>query len=172
VAGDAAHRSNVVTSIYLSEPELEARNLLLIDKYARIADAEQRADLFGCDDADVLLVACNTPARMAKGAVSELRARGVKAGLFRPITIWPFPVRALAPLLRRAQRIVVVEASHGQLEDELRLALSHADLAVPAIDHVRRYGGMLPSQHEIVTAVLERPRAVSKEREAFSRANT
>jgi pyruvate/2-oxoacid:ferredoxin oxidoreductase alpha subunit len=153
VTGDASHRRNVVTSIMLQETELEAHNLRLIEKYARMSDAEQRVDLFHCGDADIVIVACNTPARIAKGAVSALRARGIKAGLFRPITIWPFPIRALAPLLARAARLVVVEASDGQLEDELRLAVSHAYAAAPPIEHVRRYGGMLPSQDEIVAHV-------------------
>jgi pyruvate/2-oxoacid:ferredoxin oxidoreductase alpha subunit len=153
VTGDETHRRNVITSIFLSEPDLEAQNLHLIDKYARMADAEQRSDLFQCDDAEVLLVACNMPARTAKGAVSTLRAQGIKAGLFRPITVWPFPIRSLAPLLDRAQRLVVVEASAGQLEDELRLALSHANLSGPPIENIRRYGGMLPSHDEIVERV-------------------
>jgi pyruvate/2-oxoacid:ferredoxin oxidoreductase alpha subunit len=119
-----------------------------------MARDEQRADLYRCEDAEVLLVACNTPARMAKGAVEELRRKGVKAGLFRPITLWPFPVEALRPLVPKAHRIVVVEASPGQLEDELRLALDLADIPRPPIDHVRRYGGMLPQQTEIVAKVL------------------
>jgi pyruvate/2-oxoacid:ferredoxin oxidoreductase alpha subunit len=116
--------------------------------------AEQRSDLFLTDDAEVLLVACNTPGRMAKGAVRELRASGIKAGLFRPISLWPFPIDALRPLLDRVRRIVVVEASNGQLEDEMRLAISHARGArPPAIDSVRRFGGMLPQQREIVDRV-------------------
>ena len=115
---------------------------------------EQRADLFRCEDADVLLVACNTPARMAKGAVETLRTQGVRAGLFRPLTLWPFPIDALAPLLPRAERIVMVEASHGQLEDELRLAVSRAGLPLPRVECVQRYGGVLPQQKEIVERVL------------------
>jgi pyruvate/2-oxoacid:ferredoxin oxidoreductase alpha subunit len=111
-------------------------------------------DLFRCEDAEVLVVACNTPARMAKGAVETLRRTGVKAGLFRPLTLWPFPVKALAPLLPRAERIVVVEASSGQLEDELRLAVSKAGLQAPPIDNVRRRGGVLPQQAEIVERIL------------------
>ncbi len=154
VTGDAAHRGNLISSIQLLETDLERHNRRLIAKYAQVAAAQQRADLFRCDDADLLLVACNTPARMAKGAVQELRARGVKAGLFRPVTLWPFPVRALLPLLPRARRLVVVEASDGQLEDEVRLALSHACVAGgPPIEHVRHYGGVLPQQREIVEAV-------------------
>jgi pyruvate/2-oxoacid:ferredoxin oxidoreductase alpha subunit len=128
---------------------------MLNAKYARIQAAEQRAELFQCDDAEVLLIASNTPARMAKGAVQALRQLGVKAGLFRPLTLWPFPIRALVPLLRSARRVVVVEAGNGQLEDELRLALSKAGVAhdIP-IHGVRRMGGVLPQQTEIVDAVL------------------
>ncbi len=157
VWGDAAHKGNLISSIQLEEKDLEAHNLHLDAKYAAMTEAEQRADLFRCEDADVLLVACNTPARMAKGAVETLRARGVRAGLFRPLTLWPFPMRALAPLLRKAQRVVVVEASSGQLEDELRLAVSKAGLPTPAIDNVRRRGGVLPQQAEIVERVLAGP---------------
>jgi pyruvate/2-oxoacid:ferredoxin oxidoreductase alpha subunit len=154
VWGDAAHRANLISSIQLEEKDLEAHNLHLDAKYAAMTEAEQRADLFRCDDAKVIVVACNTPARMAKGAVETLRQRGVKAGLFRPLTLWPFPVKMLAPLLPRAERIVVVEASSGQLEDELRLAVSKAGLQAPPIDNVRRRGGVLPQQAEIVERIL------------------
>jgi pyruvate/2-oxoacid:ferredoxin oxidoreductase alpha subunit/NAD-dependent dihydropyrimidine dehydrogenase PreA subunit len=153
-AGDAAHRTNVATSIFLTETELETVNQRLFAKYERIAQTEQRADLIDCDDADVVVVACNTPARMAKGAVGALRARGVKAGLFRPLTLWPFPIRPLAPILDRTRRLLVVEASGGQLEDELRLAVSRAGARSVPIDRVTRCGGMLPSQDEIVEGVL------------------
>jgi pyruvate/2-oxoacid:ferredoxin oxidoreductase alpha subunit len=157
VCGDAEHRANVVTSILLNEHDLEAHNRALCAKWARIAAAEARADAWRCDDADVLVVACNTPARMAKGAVEALRAAGVAAGLFRPQTLWPFPIRTLLPFLDRARELVVVEASEGQLEDELRLALSHAGFRGDVdVRHVRRQGGVLPSQREIVEAVLPR----------------
>jgi pyruvate/2-oxoacid:ferredoxin oxidoreductase alpha subunit/NAD-dependent dihydropyrimidine dehydrogenase PreA subunit len=155
VAGDTAYRGNLVASIHLSEAELEALNERLIEKYRRIAAVEQRADLVACDDADTILVACNTPARMAKAAVQTLRARNLKVGLFRPVTLWPFPIALMAPLLPQASRLIVVEASPGQLEDELRLALSHAELAAPPIEHVRRFGGFLPSHDEIVARVLQ-----------------
>jgi pyruvate/2-oxoacid:ferredoxin oxidoreductase alpha subunit/NAD-dependent dihydropyrimidine dehydrogenase PreA subunit len=155
VWGDAAHRRNLISSIHLDEADLEAHNLHLDAKYAAITEAEQRADLFRCEDADVVVVACNTPARMAKGAVETLRQGGVRAGLFRPLTLWPFPIRALAPLLPKAERIVVVEASSGQLEDEMRLAVSKAGLSAPPIDNVRRRGGVLPQPAEIVERVLQ-----------------
>ena len=86
--------------------------------------------------------------------MKELRDKGVRAGLFRPITLWPFPIDSLRTVLPQARRLVVVEASSGQLEDELRLALSHAELPPPPMSHVRRQGGILPSQAEIVEHVL------------------
>jgi pyruvate/2-oxoacid:ferredoxin oxidoreductase alpha subunit/NAD-dependent dihydropyrimidine dehydrogenase PreA subunit len=153
VWGDREHRRNLISSIQLAEGDLEQHNLHLDRKYAAMTENEQRADLFRCEDADVLVVACNTPARMAKGAVETLRGQGVRAGLFRPVSLWPFPVELLAPLLPRAERIVVVEASSGQLEDELRLALSRAGIPTPPIDHVRHRGGVLPAQAEIVERV-------------------
>lgn len=159
VYGDAAHRTNLHTSIYLTESDLEAHNQRLNQKYERMTLNEQRADLFHTDDAEILLVACNTPARMAKGAVEILRAEGIKAGLFRPITVWPFPIDSLRAPLRRAKRVVVVEASNGQLEDELRLAMSKAGIRdYPEIESVRRMGGILPQLEQIVAKVKEAAR--------------
>ncbi len=155
VYGDLNHRGNLICSIQLAEADLEKHNIYLNGKYAEMAANEQRADLFHTDDAEVLIVATNTPARMAKGAVQDLRNRGVKAGLFRPITVWPFPIQLLEPELHTVRRIVMVEASPGQLEDELRLALSHAGLPTPPIQRVQRYGGILPQQGEIIDGVLQ-----------------
>ncbi len=154
VWGDEAHRANLINSILLFEPDLEAHNKRLNAKYARIAELEQRAERYLCDDAEILVVSCNTPSCMAKGAVRELRDRGMKAGLFRPISLWPFPVRDLGEVLPRARAVVFVEASNGQLENELRLAASHAGLALPKeIRRVHRYGGILPQLDEVVEAV-------------------
>jgi pyruvate/2-oxoacid:ferredoxin oxidoreductase alpha subunit/NAD-dependent dihydropyrimidine dehydrogenase PreA subunit len=154
VHGDAMHRKNFITSIALIEQDLERHNEHLLDKYARMTRAEQRFATYKCDDAELLIVACNTPARMAKGAVRDLRARGIKAGLFRPITLWPFPIDGLLPLLEKVEGILMVEAGPGQLEDELRLAVSHAGARLPPVSHVRRYGGVLPQQHEIDEAAI------------------
>jgi pyruvate/2-oxoacid:ferredoxin oxidoreductase alpha subunit len=155
VYGDRSHRGNLICSIDLAEVDLERHNFHLNEKYARMAVEEQRADLYRCDDADVVIVACNTPSQLAKGAIKELRDAGVKVGMFRPVTLWPFPIDWLRMVLPETKRLVVVEASSGQLEDELRLALSHADVHdPPPITTVRRMGGMLPGQREIVEHVL------------------
>jgi 2-oxoisovalerate ferredoxin oxidoreductase alpha subunit len=154
VHGDHLHRRNLITSIDLDELDLEARNERLNGKYAAM-QVEALAESYLTDDAEIVLVACNTPARAAKGAVQSLRADGMKVGLFRPITIWPFPVQPLQDLLPHTRRLVVVEASAGQLADEVRINLSRAGVTrVPDLSFVRRMGGMLPQQSEIVDHVL------------------
>jgi pyruvate/2-oxoacid:ferredoxin oxidoreductase alpha subunit len=93
---------------------------------------------------------------MAKGAVEALRREGGKVGLFRPISLWPFPIDLLRPYLGHIDRFLVVEASQGQLEDELRLALSHSGVVhLAPIDNVRHCGGVLPQQDEITRAILD-----------------
>ncbi len=155
VVGDRSHRGNLISSINLDEVDLEAHNESLNEKYAQIAEHEQRADLYRCDDAEIVIVACNTPAQLAKGAIRDLRERDIRVGMFRPITLWPFPIAALTELTPGIAELVVVEASAGQLEDEMRLAFSHAGVhAPPRITSVRRMGGVLPSQAEIVEHVI------------------
>ena len=154
VHGDEMHRRNFVSSIRLDEADQEQFNEKVIAKYDRMHAEEQRADLFRCDDADILFVASNTPSRTVKGAIQTLRRQGIKAGLFRPITLWPFPIDAYQEAVKGVDRVIVVEASYGQLEDELRLALSHAGVTEhPQIEHVRRYGGKLPETSEIMNIV-------------------
>jgi pyruvate/2-oxoacid:ferredoxin oxidoreductase alpha subunit len=153
VYGDASHRGNLISSIQLSETDLQAHNIYLNQKYARMIQNEQRAEQYRCDDAEILLIACNTPARMAKGAVQEMRHRGVRAGLFRPITLWPFPIDFLRPIIPRIKKIVMVEAGNGQLEDELRLALSKSGIPCPPLESVRHFGGVLPQKEEIIEQV-------------------
>jgi pyruvate/2-oxoacid:ferredoxin oxidoreductase alpha subunit len=150
VCGDADHRQNLISSIYLAETDLERHNEKLNRKYDQIRRHEQRSATHRTDDADVLLIACNTPARMAKGAVEQLRNEGIAAGLFIPLTLWPFPSAALTGILDHVREIVVVEGGPGQLEDEIRLALSHAGIAPPLIRHLRHSGGVLPQVREVV----------------------
>jgi pyruvate/2-oxoacid:ferredoxin oxidoreductase alpha subunit/NAD-dependent dihydropyrimidine dehydrogenase PreA subunit len=154
VYGDRDHRGNLISSIDLQEVDLEKFNRHLEAKYESMK-AEARAESSLTADAEVVLVAANTPARAAKGAMKVLRDLGMKVGLFRPITIWPFPVEPLKALLPTVRHVVLVEANEGgQIEDELRLALSLAGVEkLPPITHVRHSGGMLPQQSEIVDHV-------------------
>ena len=89
------------------------------------------------------------------------RAEGLRVGLFRPVTLWPFPILALADLLPQTKRLVIGEAGPGQLEDEVRLALSHAGVNPPRLEHVRRHGGVLPSQREILNQLFRQPEVQS-----------
>jgi pyruvate/2-oxoacid:ferredoxin oxidoreductase alpha subunit len=155
VTGGRAHRNNLICSFHLDPDDLEEHNRRLNAKYECISAREQRADCYRCDDADVLVVACNTPARMAKGAIEAARLHGIKAGVFRPVTLWPFPINALRAILPQIRHIVMVEGGPGQLEDEMRLALSHAGITPPPISSVRHYGGVLPAQDEILDCLRE-----------------
>ena len=112
-----------------------------------------RVEETAMEDAEIAIFAYGSVARSAKAVVKWARAQGVPVGMVRPITLWPFPLDLLKPLLPHLRRIVVVEASPGQLEDELRLALSHAGVGGVDIRQVRRMGGVLPSQREIAAGV-------------------
>lgn len=156
VTGDREHRRNLICSIALSERELEDHNLVLQKKYERIVASEARAELTHTEDASILLVAATTVARMARGAVRTLRQNGVAAGLLRPITLWPFPTHDLAESLRSADRILVVEASAGQLRNEVQLALAELGATDVPVDSLWHTGGILPSTEEIVGRVMDR----------------
>ena len=149
VWGDAAHRGNLSSSILQDWVELEKHNERISAKYRVMEANEQRSTGYRLDDARTLIVACNTPARMAKAAVERLRQEGRPVGLFQPLTLWPFPINKLMEQLKTARRVVVVEASDGQLEDELRLALHHANGPDVEIRHLRHMGGILPTDQEI-----------------------
>ncbi len=149
VWGDAAHRGNLNSSIFQDWVELEAHNEHLSAKYREMQRTEQRSKGYRLDEAQTLIIACNTPARTAKAAVEQLRREGRPVGLFQPITLWPFPIDHLLPLLKTAKKVVVVEASDGQLEDEMRLALHYAGVSELEIKHLRHMGGILPNDREI-----------------------
>lgn len=155
VYGDEMHRGNLINSIMIYEPDMEKHNIHLLKKFREMSQNEQRADTFYCDDAEIVVIACNTPSRMAKGAVKKLREGGVKAGLFRPITIWPFPIDALKKLLGHVKKLLIVEASSSQLENEVRLALSYAGITPPEIHQLQHYGGVLTQMEEIVERLKE-----------------
>ena len=143
-AEDRAPR--VVRSLHLQPEALEQANDVLQATYARIVATEQRWATEEADDADILLVAYGTAARIARTAIERAREVGLKAGLFRPITLWPFPVEALRSVAAGKRAILVVELSAGQMVEDVRLAIEGA---VPVLFHGRT-GGMVPSPDEVV----------------------
>ncbi len=141
----APDRANYVTSIFLEHDDLESVNINLQRKYSEIAANEQRCESFMTDGAEIVLVAYGISARIAKNAVSNLRRDGVKAGLLRPTTLFPFPTREINLAAEKALHLVSVELSNGQMIDDIRLAIS----CRRPVHLCSRMGGNMPSETEI-----------------------
>src|SRR5262252_2854423 len=155
VKGTPETRANLVSSIFLEPDELEEHQRELEAKYIR-AQAEARHEVYQSQDADVLLVGYGIVSRVLRSTVEALRKDGIKAGLFRPITLWPFASQALAEAASHAQKVMVVELSNGQMVEDVRLAL---DGKVP-VEFYGRVGGNVPSVEELQRQVAERMAAL------------
>mgnify|MGYP001058947639 CR=1 FL=1 len=149
LTGAAGRPHRVITSLYLSAERLEALNLRLQEKLARIKENEVRYDTYLVDDADYLLVAFGTVGRIAQSAVRQARAMGLKAGLFRPITLWPFPERELEALSARVRGILVVEMNAGQMLEDVQRVVKDR---VP-VHFLGRMGGIIPLPDDILPAL-------------------
>jgi 2-oxoglutarate/2-oxoacid ferredoxin oxidoreductase subunit alpha len=149
LTGAAGRKSRIVKSIDLDPEVLERRNLALQHKYREIARRETRWESWHLDDAELVIVAYGTAARVARTAITRARERGIKVGLFRPITLWPFPERELARLSRHVHGILTVELSSGQMVEDVRLAVSGR---CPVAFH-GRMGGMVPTPDEVLGAL-------------------
>jgi len=139
----------VVRSLHLQPHDLEEHNRRLQWKYAEIGQREVRYAVEQADDADVLIVAYGTAARVARTAVERARAQGLKAGIFRPITLWPFPSAELKAASQRVRAVLVLELSSGQLVEDVRLAIEGSK---PVFFHGRT-GGMIPTPAEVVERI-------------------
>ncbi|WP_080797234.1 3-methyl-2-oxobutanoate dehydrogenase subunit VorB [Arabiibacter massiliensis] len=140
---------NVVNSLYLTADELERLNVERYERYAVIERDEQRAETFLTEDADVVVVAFGASARVARSAVVEARAKGVKAGLIRPITLWPFPVDALEAAVPTAKAFLTVEMNMGQMVDDVRLAVNGRR----PVEFFGRTGGVIPTPVEVLAQI-------------------
>ena len=140
---------NVVNSLYLTADELERLNVERYERYAVIERDEQRAETFLVEDADVVVVAFGASARVARSAVVEARAKGVKAGLIRPITLWPFPVDALEAAVPTAKAFLTVEMNMGQMVDDVRLAVNGRR----PVEFYGRTGGVIPTPVEVLAQI-------------------
>ena len=145
VQGTPETRKNVVTSIFLEPDALETHQRKMAEKYALIAEREARHELFRADDAEVLLVGYGIVSRVLRSTAELARKQGLKAGVFRPITLWPFPERALREAAAHVRRVFVVELSNGQMVEDVRLAL---DGKVP-VEFYARVGGNVPTVEEL-----------------------
>ena len=129
---------------------MEKHNHVLQDKYAKIQAAETRWEALNTEDAEVIVVAYGITSRIAMTAINKARANGIKVGLFRPISLWPFPSQPLAELAKTAKAFVVFEMSAGQMVEDVRLAVNGAK---PVSFHGRT-GGMLPTPKELYEKII------------------
>jgi pyruvate/2-oxoacid:ferredoxin oxidoreductase alpha subunit len=145
VKGTPETRKNLITSIFLETDELEAHQRGMEAKYARAQHEEPRHELYQADDAEILLVGYGIVSRVLRSAVEQARREGLRVGLFRPITLWPFPGKALAAAAARARQVLVVELSNGQMLEDVRLSLNGK---VP-VEFYGRVGGNVPTVEEV-----------------------
>jgi len=145
VTGGAETRCNVVNSLHMGVDELEAHVGELEKKYRLAEQREARAEEWQTDDAEIVLVGYGIVGRILKAVTAEARAAGIKVGVLRPITLYPFPAAHFRRLALRARLFVVVEMSNGQLVEDVRLALNGAR----PVEFVSRTGGNVPSHEDL-----------------------
>jgi 2-oxoglutarate ferredoxin oxidoreductase subunit alpha len=142
---------HIINSLYLDAPTLEKIVRKRYEKYKLIESREQKSEKILCDDADIVIVAYGAAARVAKSAVTQAREEGIKAGLFRPITLYPFPKDELSATAENAKVILDVELSMGQMIEDVKLATS---CSLP-VEFYGRTGGVVPTPGEILDKLRE-----------------
>lgn len=145
-------KPNVITSLELKSEVMELRNQHLQEKYRKIRENEVRYETKFMDDAEYMIVAFGSAARIAEKAIEMARAEGIKVGLFRPVTLWPFPTNEIAAAAAKVKGILVAEINAGQMVDDVRLAVNGA---VP-VEHYGRLGGIVPEPEEMVKVLKEK----------------
>ena len=144
---------NIITSLELKPEAMELRNQHLQKKYATIKEKEVRYETIQLDDdTDIMIVAFGSAARIAEKAIEIAREQGIKAGLFRPITLWPFPEKEIAQAVHGKRGVLVVEINAGQMIEDVRLAVN----GEVTVEHFGRLGGIVPEPEEIVNAIKEK----------------
>lgn len=139
-------KPNVITSLELESAVMEERNNKFQDKFKAIEEQEVRYEAIQTEDADYVLVAFGSASRMCQKTVELARAEGIKVGLLRPITLWPFPTKQIAELAQHAKGFLVPELNAGQMVEDVRLAVN----GKVRVEHYGRLGGMLFSPNEIL----------------------
>ena len=146
-----AREHNIVNSLSLVPEELEQLNFERYKRYKIVEENETRYEEYMVDDADIVIAAFGIAARVSKNAVNEARAQGIKAGLIRPITLWPFPKAPFKKAAEHAKQFISVELSMGQMIEDVRLA---TECRVP-VTLCNRAGGMIPSPEQVLEAIKE-----------------
>ena len=144
-----AREHNITNSLYLQPDKLETVNVERFKKYETVKENEVRYEEFMTEDADVIVAAFGIASRVSQNAVIEARKEGIKAGLIRPITLWPFPEEPFKKAAAHAKAMISVELSMGQMIEDVRLA---TECRVP-VTLCNRAGGMIPSPAEVLDAI-------------------
>ena len=148
---ECKRKHNIVNSLYLKPDELEKKNFERYEKYAEIEKNEAMWEEYMMDDAEICVVAFGITSRIAKNAVAEARKAGVKVGLIRPITLWPFPTKALRAAADKVKSFISVELSMGQMIEDVRLATE----SKKPVTLCNRAGGMIPTPDEVLAAICK-----------------
>ncbi|MFZ5800851.1 MAG: 3-methyl-2-oxobutanoate dehydrogenase subunit VorB [Candidatus Omnitrophota bacterium] len=151
LTGAKNRKPNIIRSLFLKEGALEELNLKLQAKYKKISQAEKRFEAREVKDAQIILVAYGTMARVCKAAAQQLRKAGIKSGVIRPISLWPFPTEIFVAAAKRCKKFLVVEMSSGQMVEDVRLALNGR----AAVDFYGRMGGGIPDEETIIKRAKE-----------------
>lgn len=141
---------NVINSLYIQPQELEDLVRKRFEKYRTIMQSEQRAEEYLTEDADIIVVAYGASSRVSRSAVDKARAEGIKAGMIRPITLWPFPVKAVSKAADTAKAFLTVEMSMGQMVDDVRLVVAGRK----PVEFYGRTGGMIPTPKEVYEQIV------------------
>lgn len=149
--GNTRNKPNIITSLELDPKVMEENNHRLQEKYKKIQETEVRYELTQCDDADYIIVAFGSASRIASKTVQVAREQGIKVGLVRPITLWPFPTKVISELADRCKGFLSAELNAGQMVEDVRLAVNGR---VP-VYHTGRLGGMLFTPEEILDSLKE-----------------
>ncbi len=151
VTGKKGRKRNVITSLELEAPAMEAINQRIQAKYQKIEANEVRCESQDTEDCDYLIVAFGSVARICEKVKELAREEGLKVGLLRPITLWPFPSKAIDVAAKNAKGILVVELSAGQMVEDVKLAVNcRVD-----VRHYGRYGGVIPNPDEVLGVLKE-----------------
>jgi 2-oxoglutarate ferredoxin oxidoreductase subunit alpha len=142
-------KHNIVNSLSLIPEELEDFNFKRYERYKAIEENECMYEEYLMDDAEICVVAFGIAARVSKNAVDEARKQGLKVGMIRPITLWPFPKAPFSKALKTVKKFISVELSMGQMIEDVRLAV---ECKVP-VELCNRAGGMIPSPEQVLEAI-------------------
>lgn len=152
VTGTGCSREhNIINSLYLKPEELEKINFERYDKYAIIEKNEPDWEEYLMEDAEIVVAAFGIAARVAKNGIDQAREKGIKAGMIRPITLWPFPTAPYEKLIGKTKAIITVELSMGQMVEDVKLATK---CQIP-VEMCNRVGGMIPSSQRVFREIAE-----------------